>query len=156
MPQKLCLVKEKKMLNNLPKIKTKEKRRLGLGHGSGRSKTSGRGTKGQKSRRKVSLSFEGGALPLIKRMPFLRGKNRNNPFTKNPVILNIEDLTSFSKGAVVDIKSLVAAKLVKENEVKKNGVKVLGDGELTIALTVKVPVSAPAKAKIEKAGGKVE
>src|ERR1700690_4125267 len=101
------------MLNTLTKIVTKKKRRLGLGHGSGRSKTSGRGTKGQKARRNIALSFEGGALPLIKRMPFLRGKNRNNPFTKNPVILNVGDLSILSKGTVVDVKSLAAAKLVK-------------------------------------------
>lgn len=144
------------MLNSLPKIVTKAKRRLGLGHGSGRSKTSGRGTKGQKARGKISLSFEGGALPLIKRMPFLRGKNRNNSFTKNAVVLNVKDLNVLGKSAVVDTKTLVAAKLVKESEVKKKGLKILGDGELTIALTVKVPVSAQAKAKIEKAGGKVE
>lgn len=144
------------MLNTLVKIKTKEKRRLGLGHGSGRSKTSGRGTKGQHARRRIALSFEGGALPLIKRMPFLRGKNRNNPFTKNPVILNVKDLQNLAKGTVVDIKSLVSAKIVKESEAKKKGIKILGDGDLTIALTVKLPVSQSAKAKIEKAGGNVQ
>jgi len=144
------------MLNTLTKIVGKSKKRLGLGHGSGRSKTSGRGTKGQKARRTIALSFEGGALPLIKRMPFLRGKNRNNPFTKNPVIINLDNLSSFSKGAVVDVASLVKQKVVKEREVKKNGVKLLGDGDLTIALTVKIPVSNQAKGKIEKAGGTVE
>ena len=144
------------MLNKLPKIKTKAKRRLGLGHGSGRAKTSGRGTKGQKARRKIALSFEGGALPLIKRMPFLRGKNRNNSFTKTPVVLNLSDLQVYEKGATVDVKSLVAKKLVKESEVAKNGVKLLGDGELTIALTVNVPVSKSAQEKIEKAGGSVK
>lgn len=144
------------MLNNLPKTTTKSKRRLGLGHGSGRSKTSGRGTKGQKARRKIALSFEGGALPLIKRMPFLRGKNRNNSFNQKPVVLNMKDLASFAKGATVDVKSLVAARLVRESEVKKKGIKLLGNGEVTVALSVKIPVSASAKAKIEKAGGSVE
>ncbi|HSD98234.1 MAG TPA: 50S ribosomal protein L15 [Patescibacteria group bacterium] len=144
------------MLNNLPKTTTKSKRRLGLGHGSGRSKTSGRGTKGQKARRKIALSFEGGALPLIKRMPFLRGKNRNNSFNQKPVVLNMKDLASFAKGATVDVKSLVTAKLVKESEVKKKGIKLLGNGEVTVALSVKIPVSASAKVKIEKAGGSVE
>lgn len=142
-------------LHTLVKITKKTKRRLGLGHGSGRSKTSGRGTKGQKARRRIALSFEGGALPLIKRMPFLRGKNRNNSFNQKPVVLNVEDLSSFAKGATIDMKSLIAAKLVKQNEVTKKGVKILGSGELTIALTVKVPVSAVAKTKIEKAGGSV-
>lgn len=144
------------MLNNLTKITKTSKKRLGQGHGSGRSKTSGRGTKGQKARRNISLSFEGGALPLIKRMPFLRGKNRNNSFQVAKVILNVADLQVLGKGAVVDIKSLAKANLVKENEVKKNGLKILGHGDLTIALTVKLPVSKSAKEKIEKAGGTVE
>lgn len=143
------------MLNTLVKIVGTSKKRLGLGHGSGRSKTSGRGTKGQKARRTIAQSFEGGALPLIKRMPFLRGKNRNNPFTKNPVIINIADLTPFAKGAVVDVKSLAKEKIVKEAEARKHGVKLLGDGDLTIALTVKIPTSLQAKEKIEKAGGSV-
>lgn len=142
-------------LHDLQKITKKAKRRLGMGHGSGRSKTAGRGTKGQKARRKIALSFEGGALPLIKRIPFLRGKNRNNSFTKDPVILNVSDLQKLPKGTVVDVASLAAAKLVKLSEVKKKGLKILGDGELTIALTVKVPVSAVAKEKIEKAGGTI-
>lgn len=144
------------MLNQLQKITTKGKRRLGLGHGSGRAKTSGRGTKGQKARRTIALSFEGGALPLIKRMPFLRGKNRNNPFEKGSVILNVGDLNGLAKGSTVDMKSLVAAKLVKANEAKKKGIKILSDGELTVALTVKLPVSKAAQAKIEKAGGNVQ
>ncbi len=143
------------MLHKLQKITTKGKRRLGLGHGSGRSKTSGRGTKGQKARRKIALSFEGGALPLIKRMPFLRGKNRNNSFTKNPVVLNVEDLAGLAKGTVVTIQSLAAAKLIAEDEAKKKGLKILGSGDISVALTVTVPVSQSAKAKIEKAGGTV-
>lgn len=147
------------MLNTLPKITTKSKRRLGLGHGSGRSKTAGRGTKGQNARNRVGVTklyYSGGSLAFVKSLPFLRGKNRNNPFGGKPVLLDLNDLKLFGKGAVVDVKSLVAAKLVKQNEAKKKGVKILGDGELTIALTVKLPVSASAKAKIEKAGGSVE
>jgi large subunit ribosomal protein L15 len=70
-------------LNNLAKITTKPKRRLGQGHGSGRVKTSGRGTKGQNARSNRSLSFEGGALPLIKRLPFRRGKGKNKVFKKH-------------------------------------------------------------------------
>lgn len=143
-------------LHTLVRVTTKKKRRLGLGHGSGRSKTSGRGTKGQKARRNIALSFEGGALPLIKRMPFLRGKMRNKPFNTTPVVLNVGALSSLSKGSVVDIKSLAEAGLVKEKEAKRDGIKILGNGDLTVALTVKLPVSQTAKEKIEKAGGKVE
>lgn len=147
------------MLHTLPKITTKAKRRLGLGHGSGRAKTAGRGTKGQNARTGVKMTktyYSGGSLAFVKSLPFLRGKNRNNPFVGKAVVLNLDDLKSFGKNAVVDVKSLVAAKVVKESEAKKKGVKLLGDGELTIALTVKIPVSQKAKAKIEKAGGKVE
>ena len=70
-------------LNQLPKIKKTSKKRLGQGHGSGKVKTSGRGTKGQKARNKVPMYFEGGALPLIKRLPYRRGKGRNKSFSFN-------------------------------------------------------------------------
>lgn len=143
-------------LSHLVKTTTKAKRRLGLGHGSGRSKTSGRGTKGQKARRKISLAFEGGALPLVKRMPFLRGKARNKSFKRTPVVLNVKDLAALSKGTVVDISSLAKAGIVKEKEAQRDGVKILGVGELSVALTVKLPVSGVAKTKIEKAGGSVQ
>ena len=69
-------------LENLTKVTDRKKKRLGQGHGSGRGKTGGRGTKGQKARGKVSLTFEGGALPLIKRLPFHRGKGKNKVFNK--------------------------------------------------------------------------
>lgn len=143
-------------LSHLVKTTTKAKRRLGLGHGSGRSKTSGRGTKGQKARRKISLAFEGGALPLVKRMPFLRGKARNKSFKRIPVVLNVEDLAVLSKGTVVDVASLAKAGLVKEKEAKRDGVKILGHGDLSVGLTVKLPVTQSAKAKIEKAGGSIQ
>lgn len=143
-------------LNNLPKIKTKTKRRLGQGHGSGRVKTGGRGTKGQKSRNKVPIFFEGGALPLIKRLPYLRGKGRNKSFKKLPLIINLKYLNVFTKGSEVTIESLVKQKLVKENDAKNFGIKILGDGEVSIPLTIKVPISASAAKKIEKAGGKID
>lgn len=142
-------------LSDLSKIKTKSKRRLGLGHGSGRAKTSGRGTKGQKARRNISLSFEGGALPLIKRMPFLRGKARNFSFNEIPVVVNVGKLNVFAKGATIDVKALASEKFATEKELKARGVKILGTGDLTVALTVSVPVSKTAKEKIEKAGGNI-
>src|SRR3989304_3145816 len=94
-------------LNKLSKISKKEKRRLGQGHGSGRGKTAGRGTKGQKSRGKIALSFEGGALPLIKRLPFRRGKGRNKSFKTNTFILNVERLNELSKNSQVDVDLLI-------------------------------------------------
>jgi len=143
-------------LTSLPAIVKTKKKRLGQGHGSGKVKTAGRGTKGQKARHTIKLSFEGGALPLIKRIPFLRGKGRNFSFRNKPVIININRLREFSPNAIVNAQSLTAQGLLKRNDAGKYGVKILGDGEITTALIIKVPISKKAKEKIEKAGGKVE
>ncbi len=143
-------------VHTLPKITTKAKRRLGQGHGSGRVKTSGRGTKGQKARRNIALSFEGGALPLIKRLPFLRGKERNFSYQTKSFPVNVEKLNTLPKGTVVDKKSLVEYRIVSVRTAKNQPVKILGRGKLSVALTVKLPVSQSAKAQIEKAGGRVE
>ncbi len=143
-------------LSNLNKITTKKKKRVGLGHGSGRGKTSGRGTKGLKARGDVPLDFEGGALPLIKRLPFLRGKGRNKAIKGKPAILNVSALNVFGRGETVNIETLVKHKLVAVEVVQENGVKILGDGEIGVALTVTVPVSKGAAEKIKKAGGSVE
>lgn len=143
-------------LNNLTRTVGKGKRRLGQGHGSGRVKTSGRGTKGQHARNNVPQQFEGGALPLVKRIPYARGKGRNKSFRKIPLVVNIKNLQTFSANAVVDLNSLIKAKVVKESEAKEFGVKILGDGEITNALIIKLPISKSAIKKIEKAGGKIE
>lgn len=143
-------------LNNLTKITTKSKRRLGQGHGSGRVKTSGRGTKGQNARSSRPLSFEGGALPLIKRLPFRRGKNRNKAYKKKPIIINVKALNLLKKDSIVDLKTLVSNNIVDAEEAKVYGIKILGDGDLRIALTVKLPTSKSAAEKIKKAGGHVE
>ena len=143
-------------LSHLDKIKAKKKKRVGQGHGSGRGKTSGRGTKGQKARNTVSIYFEGGALPLTKRLPFLRGKGRNRSLKGTPAIINVSALNAFSAGTVVTIEELANKKLIVLDYVKKNGVKILGDGDLQVALTVKLPVSKGAAEKIGKAGGTVE
>lgn len=142
-------------LSTLEKLTTKRLRRLGQGHGSGRVKTSGRGTKGQKARNSVPLDFEGGALPLVKRLPFLRGKDRNHPRDANPVILNVSVLNKFPKDSVVDVESLVKSNLIEPEEVQGLGIKILGGGNLRTVLTVKVPVSKSAAEKISKAGGTV-
>jgi large subunit ribosomal protein L15 len=143
-------------LSNLDKAKAKSKKRVGQGHGSGRGKTSGRGTKGQKARNKVAIYFEGGALPLTKRLPFLRGKGRNRSLQEKTYVLNVEDLNVFSKGTVVTLESLVKQKLIPADTTKQSRIKVLGDGELQVALTVKLSVSKGAEEKIKKAGGTVE
>ena len=139
----------------LNKTTTKKLRRVGRGAGTGRGKTSGRGTKGQKARRNIALGFEGGALPLIKRLPFLRGKGRNNSLKAKPVIINVKVLDLLPPKSVVDIETLIKHNIVVASEAKKFGVKILGDGELKNAVTVKLPVTKSAKEKIEKAGGSV-
>jgi len=143
-------------LNSLDKITTKSKKRLGQGHGSGRVKTSGRGTKGQNARSKRSLSFEGGALPLIKRLPFRRGKGKNKLFKKKPIVINVKVLSLLKQGSVVDLKALISNNIVNEQEAKEYGVKILGDGTIKNSLIIKLPISKHAAEKIKKAGGKVE
>ena len=140
-------------LHTLPRYNTKGKRRLGQGHGSGRSKTAGRGTKGQLARNTVPLTFEGGALSLIKRLPFRRGKSRNYSIKAPQAVLNIADLKVFAKDSSVTLETLRKHNLLTAQE---GAVKILGDGDISVALTVMVPVTKSAKDKIEKAGGKVE
>ena len=143
-------------LSHLHKVKTKSKKRVGQGHGSGRGKTAGRGTKGQKARNKVAIYSEGGALPLTKRLPFLRGKGRNPSLHGKPYVFNVSVLNVFPKGTVVTLEMLAKQNLIELESAKQRGVKILGDGELQVALTVKLPASKGALAKIEKAGGTVE
>ncbi len=143
-------------LSELPKITTRKKRRVGRGHGSGRVKTAGRGTKGQKARGKIPLAFEGGALPLVKRLPFIRGRGRNKSFKKKPIIINVKALNLLPANSIVDVACLIKHRIIEEEEGKEFGVKILGDGQLQVLLTVKLPVSKGARKKIEKAGGKVE
>ena len=122
--------------------------RVGRGTSSGNGKTAGRGQKGQKARSKVRLGFEGGQMPLFRRMP-KRGFNR-----KEYAIVNLETLNKFEDGAEVTPALMVEAGIVKN---EKDGVKVLGNGELNKKLTVKAnKFSASAKAAIEAAGGQAE
>ena len=127
--------------------------RKGRGPGSGNGKTAGKGHKGQNARSGggVRPGFEGGQLPLYRKLPKRGFKNR---FAVNYAIINVAALNRFEDGAVVDMEALKAAKLVRK---ELDGIKVLGEGELTKKLTVKATVfSATAKEKIEAAGGKIE
>jgi large subunit ribosomal protein L15 len=128
-------------------------KRLGCGESSGHGKTSGKGHKGQKARSGGSLrhGFEGGQMPLIRRLP-KRGFN-NAAFHKRYAIVNLSELADFKSGSVVNEESLRAAKLVRGNF---HGIKILGDGELKHELTIRAEkVSASAREKIEKAGGTI-
>jgi large subunit ribosomal protein L15 len=132
----------------------KEGFRKGRGAGSGNGKTAGKGHKGQNARSGggVRPGFEGGQLPLYRKLP-KRGFS-NYRFTKNYAEVNVNSLNKFNDGDVVDCAALVAAGIIKN---VFDGVKVLGEGELTKKLTVKAAVfSASAKEKIEAVGGKTE
>ncbi|OGY28511.1 MAG: 50S ribosomal protein L15 [Candidatus Woykebacteria bacterium RIFCSPHIGHO2_12_FULL_43_10] len=138
-------------LNNIPGVLTKKAKRIGRGHGSGKGKTSSRGTKGQKSRGRINPSFEGGQLRIVKRLPFRRGVG--NPGYKSKfVVLNVSDLNQFEAGSVVDAKFLVEKGMISQGDARK-GVKILGNGELKVALTVNLSMSKVAKEKIGGAGG---
>lgn len=143
-------------LHQLPSISHKSKRRLGQGHGSGRVKTSGRGTKGQKARYDIPLDFEGGALPLIKRLPFLRGKDRNKSIYAKPIVLDVACLNSLPQNTEVTIESLAKHQIVDKLDAQMRGVKILGNGDVNVVLVVKLPISKSAEEKVIKAGGRVE
>ena len=128
-------------------------KRIGRGHGSGNGKTAGKGHKGQKARSGGSIrpGFEGGQMPLQRRIP---KRGFVNIFATHYVTINVSDLNRFEDGAVVDAQALIDAGLLKKT---LDGVKVLGRGEITKKLTVNVAAfSASAKQKIEAAGGKAE
>jgi large subunit ribosomal protein L15 len=136
-----------------PIQKNKARKRIGRGTGSGWGNTSGKGRNGQNARSGggVRLGFEGGQTPLFKRLP----KRGFTNFTRTDyAIVNVSDLNVFDAGSVVTLDVLLAKKIVRKG---LDGLKILGDGELTTSLTIKAnKVSASAKAKIEAAGGQVE
>ena len=132
----------------------KDKKRVGRGDGSRKGSFSGRGCKGQKARAgfRMKPGFEGGQLPIIKRLPSQRGFT--NIFKTEFDVVNVGQLTVFEAGTEVDLVKLVTAGLVKTGQ---KLVKILGDGEIDRPLTVKADkFTATAKAKIEAAGGKIE
>jgi len=141
-------------LQSIPTIKgaTHPTKRLGRGEGSGHGKTSGKGHKGQKARSGggIRIGFEGGQMPLYRKLP-RRGFN-NKDFRTTYQTVNVKELERV-EGDLINRESLVKAGLIRDNE---EGVKLLGDGDLSKAFTVEVDkVSGSAKSKIEAAGGKI-
>ena len=127
--------------------------RKGRGPGSGNGKTAGKGHKGQNARSGggVKPGFEGGQLPLYRKLP---KRGFTNVFATNYATVNVEKLNVFEDGAVVDINALLEKKIIRK---PMDGLKVLGNGEITKKITVKAAIfSASAKEKIEAAGGKAE
>ena len=131
----------------------KTKKRVGRGVGSGSGKTAGRGSKGQNARSGggVRPGYEGGQMPIHRRLPKRGFKNH---FKKVYALVNVQELNRFADQAVVDEVALLKSGLVKGD---RDGIKILGKGELQVALTVRVnKISAGAREKIEAAGGKIE
>jgi large subunit ribosomal protein L15 len=139
-------------LNPAPGSKT-DRKRVGRGVGSGWGKTAGRGTKGQNSRAGggVRPGYEGGQMPIHRRLP---KRGFTNLFAKRYAIINVRDLSRFESGSVVDEAALVRQRLVKG---RRDGIKLLGQGEIDFPITVKVhKISQQARTKIEAVGGSVE
>jgi large subunit ribosomal protein L15 len=131
---------------------TKSKKRLGRGIGSGQGKTAGRGHKGQKARNTVRPGFEGGQTPLHRRLPLRRGFR--NPFKKEYAIVNLSRLAVFEAGTVVTPELLQERRIVDDI---KDGIKVLGDGELAKPITVRAHrFSKSAEEKLKACGGTAE
>ena len=129
-------------------------KRIGRGHGSGSGKTAGKGHKGQNARSGggVRIGFEGGQMPLARRIP---KRGFHNRFATRYATVNVSDLNRFVEGTVVNEELLRASGLVKKTE--NGGIKILGNGDLTVKLTVQAAkITAQAAEKIEKAGGKAE
>ena len=127
--------------------------RKGRGPGSGNGKTAGKGHKGQNARSGggVRTGFEGGQFPIYRQLP---KRGFKNYFAKNYAIVNVDALNVFEDGAVIDMEALLAKKIIRK---PLDGLKVLGNGELTKKVTVKAAIfSATAKAKIEAVGGQAE
>ena len=145
------------MTNLLPKTVRRGAKRVGRGIGSGKGgHTSGRGQKGQKSRTKISILFEGVKVrkSLIKRLPLKRGKDKFKAKGR-PIIIKLSLLNLFGAQEEVTVESLIKKNIVKGEDARALGVKILGGGDFNKKLIVKVPISKSAAKKIEKAGGKI-
>ena len=130
------------ILNQLPKATTRSKKRLGRGYGSKRGgHTSSRGQKGQKSRGKIAIWFEGGQLPLIRRTPFIKGKSRFDSLNPKPVVIHSDQLNAFKDGSQVTLESLAQTLKLSLKELQTRGVKVLSRGKLEKKLDFQVPTS---------------
>lgn len=145
-------------LSELPKSTKKNPKRVGRGYGSGRGgHTSTRGDKGQRSRGKIGLFFEGTKIKksLLKRLPLFRGKGKFKSRQPLLFVINLKYLNVFKEQEEVSVRSLKDKGLLAKDFPDNARIKVLGDGEIKVPLTVLIPTSKGAKEKIEKAGGRV-
>ncbi len=140
-------------IHELQAIVARSKKRVGRGHGSGKVKTSGRGTKGQNARDSMPIGFEGGQLALIKRLPLLRGKGKNTTLQAKAQPVAVGSLNVIPAKTKVTLATLIKYHIIDE---RVSRVKILGDGKLDHALTIALPCSKHARTTIEKAGGTIE
>ena len=137
-------------LNGLKKLKKKSKKRVGRGYSSGKGKTASRGAKGQKKRGKIKIGFEGGQLPLQKRLPQKRGLG--NVKLAKAITLTISQLNLLPSRSVVDVKTLKEFGLIRGN-LNKMRVKIVAKGKIDKPLKITLPTSEKAASIIKKAGG---
>ncbi|MEJ2441454.1 MAG: 50S ribosomal protein L15 [Patescibacteria group bacterium] len=145
------------MTEKLQKTVTRSKKRVGRGYGSGKGgHTAGRGQKGQKTRSKIGVLFEGIKVKksMIKRIPLQRGKGKFKSKDK-PLVVKLGYLNLLPTGTKVDVETLIKQGIVKKDDAQRYGVKILGDGELKKKLTIALPISKSAAKEVEKAGGKI-
>ncbi|KKQ95904.1 MAG: 50S ribosomal protein L15 [Candidatus Woesebacteria bacterium GW2011_GWB1_43_14] len=143
-------------MDKLPKVKERSSKRVGRGYGSGKGgHTSGRGQKGQKTRKKIPLLFEGIKVKksLIKRLPLQRGKGKLKP-QKKSIAMKIERLNVFKAGENITLEKLVKSGMVSRKRALL-GVKIVDGGKLAKKLTIELPVTSAAARKIKKAGGTI-
>ncbi|MBI2597312.1 50S ribosomal protein L15 [Candidatus Daviesbacteria bacterium] len=141
-------------LHQVLKSKRRSNKRIGRGVGSGKGKTAGRGTKGQKARGKIPVGLPGAGLPTFKKLPKRVGLG-NRRVSVKPKPITLSKLNIFKKNSLVDLEQLFKVNIIDKEDLAK-GVKILADGGLTVSLVVKLPVSKKAKMEIEHKGGKVE
>lgn len=141
-------------LTSLKSIRENQRipKRVGRGESSGKGKTSGRGMKGQKARGSIKPEFEGGQLPIIKRLPFQRGVG--NRRSKRTVTITLDQLDKFGSKRIIDLEALRKDNFLPKS--RKAAVKVVATGKLTKPLTVRLPMTIKARVMIEKAKGKIE
>ncbi len=144
-------------LHNLPAVVGKQSKRLGRGYGSGvGGHTVGRGQKGQKTRSKVAMWFEGGQLPLSRRLPFWRGKDRFKTTEEASLPISVGKLEVLPAKSIVTAKLLQEKSILSKRDLAKRTIKIVGGGSLTKALTVTLPTTKSAQDAIEKAGGTID
>ena len=139
-------------LHSLAKVDRRKSKRIGRGPGSGKGKTTGKGTKGQNARGKLPIThahYEGGQRPLFKRLPYKRGKG-NSKVSKKPIVINLKDIAKLPQGSTVDIDLLVKMKLVSAKEVVERGIKILGLGSAPNSLKINLPTSKKIAEKLNK------